>query len=318
MLGAYCGGTRRSIWGGCGSNLPDAEMMYEENVAPLPEGDFAQVFADELKAIQEKCSSVADEKFSPEHVVRWSQRDLQPHLTRIARRLLLPGSGVKGLDNLAELTELARQGRSCLLCLNHRSNLDVPSLLALLKDTDQQEHFHRLVWLAGRKLEEDPGDTPSLVRAFNRVIVTPRSWLVEHRTAVDLRAAYRINAAAHRAMHDLKHQGWVFALFPAATRQRPRDGSTRKAIPETDGYLKKFEFLLLGRIDGCTLPVTLDHELTHETPVLDCLTVSFGNVQRTDQWRASAWRRFAGASQRSATALAIMEDIAALGRFSSA
>jgi len=113
-------------------------------------------------------------------------------------------------------------------------------------------------------------------------------------------------------MHDLRHQGWLFALFPAATRLRPHDKSTGQAIEETDSYLKNFEFMILGRIDGCTLPVSRDRDLTHETPTLDCMRYTFGRVLRTDAWRDNAAKRFAKLDQRAASAAAIIEDIDAM------
>jgi hypothetical protein len=128
----------------------------------------------------------------------------------------------------------------------------------------------------------------------------------------DLHEAHQINMAAHRAIHDLRHQGWVFGLFPTATRIRPDDESTRRAIEETDSYLKNFEFMLLGRIDGCTLPVSRDRDLTREVPTLDRMHYTFGAVQCTDPWREDAAKRFPTLDQRSASARAIIEDIAGL------
>lgn len=286
--------------------------MYEDNLTPLPNGDFARVFADPLAAI-ERCGRVRPpEKISPVNVVRWATTDIQPYFGGICRRLLLPGSGIMGTENLAELTSLALKGNSCIICLNHRSNLDVPTLYALLEDQARLDLFHRIIWIAGRKLHEDAGATRMLVEGFNRVIVSPRSWMKDDHSEEELHEAHQINIAAHRAIHELKHQGWVFAIFPAATRIRPHDKSTSHAIEETDSYLKTFEFMIMGRVDGCTLPVSRDRDLTHETPTLDRMRYSFGRVLRTDAWRATAASRFAMLDQRAASALAIMEDIAVI------
>jgi hypothetical protein len=151
-----------------------------------------------------------------------------------------------------------------------------------------------------------------LVQGVNRAIVTPKSWTREDHSDQEWREAHEINVAAHRAIHDLRHHGWVFALFPSATRFRPHDASTTQAIEETDSYLKYFEYMLLGRIDGCTLPVSRDRDLTHETPKLDRMQFTFGEVLRSDAWRAAAVSRYPLLDQRSASARAIMEDIAAL------
>lgn len=286
--------------------------MYEENLIPLPDGDFTKVFADLLTAIEHECQATPPEKIAPDNVVQWAKTEIQPCFGRICRRLLLPGSGVAGFDNLARLTTLAESGNSCIVCMNHRSNLDVPTLFALLEDQGNLSFFHRMIWITGRKLIEDIGSTRMLAQGFNRVILTPRSWMRDDRSDDELHLARQINIAAHRAIHDLSHQGWVFALFPTATRIRPGDESTTHAIEETDSYLKVFEYMILGRIDGCTLPVSRDRDLTHETPKLDRMRYTFGPVLRTSEWRAGAANRCPLLDQRTASERAIMEDIATL------
>lgn len=283
--------------------------MYEENIEPLPAGDFAQVFAAPLATIAHSLPDDFSGKITPANVLQWANRQVQPYFASACRRLLLPGSTIRGREHLAELSALAARGQSCLVCLNHQGNLDVPTLYVLLEDRGAADDFHRIIWIAGRKLHEDVGATRLLVQAFNRVIVSPRSWMKDDHSADELHAAHQINLAAHRAIHELKHRGWVFALFPGATRIRPGDAATRQAIPETDSYLKTFEYLLLGRIDGCTLPVSRDRDLTHETPRLDRVTYTFGPVQRTDAWRGAAASRFPALDQRTASARAIVEDI---------
>jgi 1-acyl-sn-glycerol-3-phosphate acyltransferase len=286
--------------------------MYEENLTPLPNGDFTRVFTDLLAAIEHDSRADPPAEITHENVVQWARSEVQPHLAKICRRLLLPGSEVVGAKSLAELRSRALQGSSCIVCLNHRSNLDVPTLYVLLDDTGSADLFHRIIWIAGRKLQEDVGATGMLVQAFNRVFVTPRSWMTDEHSDEEWHAAHQINIAAHRAIHELRHQGWVFALFPTATRIRPRDESTTHAIEETDSYLKNFEFMLLGCIDGCTMPVSRDRNLTHEIPVLDRVRFTFGKILPTDQWRTNAADRYPELDQRAASARAIIEDITAL------
>jgi hypothetical protein len=196
--------------------------------------------------------------------------------------------------------------------LNHRSNLDVPTLGTLLRDRAESKLFQPIVWIAGRKLEEDAGLTGLLVQSVNRVIVTPHSWFDLPHSDDEIHAAREINIAAERAIVKLRHEGWVLALFPSGTRIRPDDEATKQAIEETDSYLRLFDYLALCNIDGCTMPVTMDRDLTHETPQLDRITYAFGPVQRTDNWRADAAERFPQLDQRMATARAIRADIESL------
>ncbi len=298
--------------------------MYEENCHPLPDGDASVVFAQQLTAIKRHASDqtavdVSPESVvTPESVVRWEDTSHRPHIAAICRRLLLPGSGLVGTENLSALVRLAERGKACLLCLNHRSNLDVPTLETLLEDHGGSSLFQQIIWIAGRKLEEDVGMTSVLVRSVNRVIVTPQSWFATAHTDDEIHEARRINIATERAVARLRHEGWVFALFPTGTRIRPDDESTRQAIEQTDSYLRMFDYLVLCNIDGCTLPVSKDHDLTHETPKLDRMLYTFGAVHRTESWRADAAARFPELDRRLATARAIREDIEALAPNSNA
>jgi hypothetical protein len=172
--------------------------------------------------------------------------------------------------------------------------------------------FHRIIWIAGRKLEEDVGMTNVLVQCFHRVIVTPPSWFAGQHTDDEQHRARLVNMAAERAVASLRRQGWVFALFPSGTRLRPGDESTQQAIEQTDSYLRMFEYLLLCNIDGCTLPVSNQRDFTHETPKLDRMIYTFGPVHRTEDWRSDAAVRFPNIGQRMASAHAVREDIEAL------
>lgn len=288
--------------------------MYEENLKPLTQDDFAKTFAHLLAAVERHAQTTPPEIVTPANVVHWANTDVQSDFAEICRRLLLPGSGIEGVEHLVELTTLALSGRSCILCLNHRSNLDVPTLYTLLADQADAGLFSHVIWIAGRKLEEELGLTRMLVQGFNRVLVTPRSWMRDEHSAAQLHEAHLINIAAHRAIHELRQQGWVFALFPGATRIRPGNDATMQAIEETDSYLKHFEFMLLAHIEGCTLPVSRDQDLTHEVPTLDRMRYLFGPVLQTGEWRATAASRYPRFDQRTASARAIMEDIGMLGR----
>ncbi len=285
--------------------------MYEENLKPLPLGDASVVFAKQMAAAKQQCPPSGWPPIEPTRPIRFAARELQPYLVGIARRLLLPGSRVAGYEHLATLGRLAREGRRCIVCLNHRSNLDVPTLCALLEDQHQPDVFHRIIWIAGRKLQEDESLTGILVQGFNQVIVTPRSWLSDDHSESELRRS-PVERRCLGAVHKLKREGWIFGLFPAGTRLRPGDESTARAIEETDSYLKTVDFMVLGYIDGCSLPVSRNCDFTHEVPRSAVIVYTFGPVLETSRWRSQAARRYPNLGQRGASAQAIMEDIASL------
>lgn len=285
--------------------------MYEENQQPLPQGDGTDVFAEQLARI--KAGGGEPQPLTRDSVVRWADRGNQSHFAAICRRLLLPGSTIRGLSNLTALAARAEAGEPCLLCLNHRSNLDVPTLLTLLSDLGETDVFHRIVWVAGRKLEEEGGLTGLLVQCINRVIVTPHSWFAESRSEDEIRAAKQLNIAAERALAQLRKEGWVCGLFPAGTRTRPGQAASAAAIDETGSYVRLFKSMVLGHIDGCTLPVSHEHDFTHETPTLDRVVYTFSPVLSTREWLADAAARFPDIDPRKAAARAMMQDIMSLG-----
>ncbi|MDR1636353.1 MAG: 1-acyl-sn-glycerol-3-phosphate acyltransferase, partial [Treponema sp.] len=51
--------------------------------------------------------------------------EILPFLDKMVQSLCLPGSGLEGLDNLEELLAKAESGKSCLLLLEHYSNMDL-------------------------------------------------------------------------------------------------------------------------------------------------------------------------------------------------
>ena len=279
--------------------------MYEENTKPLPAGDATSMFAKELRGLAQMGS--VQLPLTPDRVVQLAKKSMQPHFAEICRKLLLPGSSIKGWRNVEELGQRARAGKACLLCLSHVSNLDVPILYAILEDQHDIEVFNQIIWIAGRKLSEDTLLTQTLIQSCNRIVVTPLSWFSGHHSEKEQRQAHTINRAAQREMVKLRHEGWIFGLFPTGTRIRPGVESTARAIAEVDTYLKTFDFIVIGRIDGCTLPVSREQDFMHETPKRDRVIFTFGSVHRTNQWRADALKRFPDLGQRLATAHAIDE-----------
>jgi hypothetical protein len=219
---------------------------------------------------------------------------------------------VAGLEHLSQLVRLARKRHACLLCMNHQSNFDVPTLYALLEDHGAAELFKRILWVSGRKLDEDVGPTRLLANCFPRVVLTPKSWFLRPHNELERSEALRMNMRAYRAIHELRRRGWLLALFPAGTRTRLGQQTMPRAIEEIDSYLKYSDYVVMGRIDGCTLPAVRDHDLAREIPRRDRVYYSFGPVLNAAEWRASAARRYPELSQRQASARAIMEDIASV------
>ena len=286
--------------------------MYEENCQPLPEGEAFSVFAEQIADICRTTSSDCSPRPSSADVFQTGSRVGRTKFAELCRALLLPGSGVAGLEHLSQLVRLAEKRHACLLCMNHQSNFDVPTLYALLQDHGAADLFDRILWVSGRKLDEDVGPTRLLANCFPRVVLTPKSWFLSPRNERERSEALRMNVRAYRAIHHLRRRGWLLALFPAGTRTRLGQEAMPRAIEEIDSYLKYSDYVVVGRIDGCTLPAVRDHDLAREIPRRDRVCYSFGAVLNAAEWRAAAARRYPELGQRQALARAVMEDIASV------
>jgi glycerol-3-phosphate O-acyltransferase len=80
------------------------------------------------KAIaRSKAASVVTEH----NVYQEGDDNILPSLDEMAETLMLPGSGVQGMEHHEDLLARAESGKSCLLLLEHYSNLDL-SIFSLL------------------------------------------------------------------------------------------------------------------------------------------------------------------------------------------
>ena len=283
--------------------------MYEENTQPLPEGDAIAVFGKELASLAMFARPL--EALTPESVLQLANKPMQEPFAAVCRRLLLPGSRIEGWVNLERLSDLARSGNACLICMTHASNLDVPNLYTLAADQHDPDLFNRIIWIAGRKLSEDSELTQILIQSCNRLVLTPPSWFNEEHTEHEIHEAHQVNHAAQREMRRLRTEGFIFGLFPTGTRSRMEDNASQSVIPELDTYLRLFDYLVIGTIEGCTLPVSRKDDYLHESPQLDRVVYSFGPVHLTDDWRAQAQSERPSLDQRDATAKAMQLALSA-------
>ena len=206
--------------------------------------------------------------------------------------LLLPESGVKGLEHLIKLAKLAGKGESCLICAKHTSNLDVPNFYTLMSRYGKEalECFDRIFFIAGRKLNEDTPATKMLIEMFNRVVLSPKSYFetLAVNDEENRKLAKQINIAAQRKIRELRRHGYILLLYPTGTRTRPDVPSTSRALKETESYLRMFDNLCFMNVSGNTLPPTRSNELVSEIPHYDIVKFIVGPVQKTGEWLQSA------------------------------
>ena len=237
-----------------------------------------------------------DSEITAENVFQQAIKQNRPLLVEICSELLLRGSCVIGLEHLIELAELAKKEESCLICAKHTSNLDVPNFYTLMSRQGKQalDCFDRIVFVAGRKLNEDSTYMKMLAEMFSRVILCPKTYL----NSIDLeeeekrKLAKRINQVAQRTILQLRHQGYIFLLYPTGTRIRSEVPETSRALKETVAYLHRFDNLCFMNVLGNSLPPMLSNDLTSEIPHYDVVKFIVGPVQKTSEWLQTANAKF--------------------------
>jgi glycerol-3-phosphate O-acyltransferase len=203
-----------------------------------------------------KASTVVTEH----NVYQQGAEDILPLLDKMAETLVLPGSGVKGMENLEELLDKAESGKSCLLLLEHYSNMDLTLFSYLVRKTPGRGDSiaKALVAIAGMKLTEENPVVAAFASAYTRLVIYP-SRSLQHldadKDAAEIIRSNAINRAAMKALNEVKLDRKLVLVFPSGTRYRPWDPSSKKGLREIDSYIKFFDYMCPVAINGEVLHV---------------------------------------------------------------
>lgn len=222
--------------------------------------------------------------------------------------LMLPGSGIQGLENLDDCLERLAKGEQVLFLADHICNMDVPLFNSLLR----REHpryldiLERLVYIAGRKLNESSDLMKMFSEMYSRLVIVPRrdyppekpdETPEEHAEREQFEQyAMRINRAAFREMGRLRKKGHIFVLFPLGGRYKP--GKANEPVKETTSYLNHFNTVYLISMEGNVLPVK--DRMEEERPVHDKVVYRVSPALNTADFLASQKEKFTQASQAGA------------------
>ncbi len=240
-------------------------------------------YASTLEKILEHTDMDLFAETTVDNVYQEAQLQNRPHFQYIIDDLLLTGSGVEGLENLFELYELARKGNSALILSSHFSNFDVPTLYVLLKREGKaiEELFDDIIFIAGRKLTEKCKYVRSLAEMFTRVVISAK---VPNMTKEEIQKAMAINKTSQRIIHELKHSGKIFLLYPTGTRIRYNSSQTHRGIREVYNYMRKFDYFLCCGIKGNLLPARDDVPMIEEYPNKERVIMKFGTVRHVENY----------------------------------
>jgi glycerol-3-phosphate O-acyltransferase len=205
--------------------------------------------------------SKAAAKITEDNVYQEGNNEIRPFMDKMIDSLVLPGSGISGMENIRELHKLLLEGRSCLLLLEHYSNFDFSLLDSLLRREEGGEAIaEAMVAIAGKKLNEDNPVVAAFASAYTRIVIYPSrslQGLDPEKNREELVRSNAINNAATRTLIRIKGNGKLVLVFPSGTRYRPGDPSTKRGVREMDSYLRLFDYMC---------PVAINGEILHVNP----------------------------------------------------
>jgi glycerol-3-phosphate O-acyltransferase len=244
-------------------------------------------FGDEIKKAvsMAKAATVITEH----NVYQEGQGDILPLLDEMVASLMLPGSGVDGLENLEELYAKAETGKSCLLLVEHYSNMDLSIVSYLVQKAGGRgaDISKALVAIAGMKLNEDNPIVAAFASAYTRIVIYPSrslQGLDSEKNKAEIIRSNSINRAAMKALNEVKVKGKIVLLFPSGTRYRPWDPLTKKGVREIDSYVRSFDYMCCAALNGEILHIQKT-DMMNDIVSKDIVRVTAGPVHSCAEFR---------------------------------
>jgi len=258
----------------------------------------------------------ADTVITEQNVYQEGDGNIRPLLDGMIDYLALPGSGVDGLENLEELFAKAESGKSCLLLVEHYSNLDLTILCTLVQRAGGRgkDISDSVIAIAGMKLNEDSPIVAAFASAYTRIVICP-SRSLQHldpeneKDKAEIARCNAINRAAMKALIRHKYKGKLVLVFPSGTRYRPWAPETKKGIREIDSYIRSFDYMCFVALNGEIL-IVQKSDMMNDIVNKDVVRVTAGPVISCEEFRENA--RAAAADdqdKKQAVADAIMAEL---------
>ena len=256
--------------------------------------------------------SKASPHITEENVYQEGADDILQYLDKMAEALILPGSGLDGLENLEDLFSKAESGKSCLLLLEHYSNMDLTLFSYLVRKAGGRgaDISKAVIAIAGMKLNEDNPVVAAFASAYSRIVIYPSrsiQGLDPETEKAEILRSNAINRAAMKALNDLKTKGRPILLFPSGTRYRPGDPATKRGVREIDSYIKSFDYMCFVAINGVVLHVG-QGDMMDDPVSEDVVRFSAGPVVSCSEFRDKA-KAGDDEDKKQAVADAIMDEL---------
>lgn len=269
--------------------------------------DLEQLALETIGKVSQVYQPGKDRQIIPGNVYQPARPEGKEFLTDlIDHKLLLPGSRFEGLENLDHCLGELRAGRHVIFLPEHRGNLDAYTFDVLLRreDARYQDILDRLIFIAGRKLNESSELIKMFTEKYPRLVIVPRRDYPEARegeNAEEIRDreeyinnASRINRSAFRQLIRLKKAGHIFILYPLGGRVKP--GADNHPVRETTSYLQRFDTAYLISMEGNLLPPRANME--EERPVQEKVVLRVGKPLQCKDFLASMKARHAAEKEK--------------------
>lgn len=278
------------------------------------------LFADLAKELQKGSKSAG--VITPEHVYQPANLENRKLVHKVTEALLMPESRFENLEALLELGRMSKAGKSCLILMEHYSNLDIPNFFLTLERAgkEAEDASNQIIAIAGAKLNEESLFVRAFTEAYSRIVSwPPRSLEILRQdpeaNAEELKSARAINMASLHQMVRLKHAGHIILVFPSGTRYRPGDEDTKRGLREMDSYLKSFDHLLFIGMAGNTLRINpKGKDMTEDIPARDALVFVAGEITNSHEFRKNVRPTDPSIDAKQAVADAIMAELEKLHR----
>lgn len=237
-------------------------------------------------------------KVTEDNVYQEGNPDILPYMDGMVEENLKPGSQIRHFERLEELLKKSEEGKSCLILMEHYSNMDLPAFSYLLRQRGDigKAISDKLVAIAGVKLNETNPAVLAPTEAYSRIVVYPSTAMEVFREkdpkdiVQEVMKSTAVNRAATRALAEQKAKRKIILVFPAGTRYRPWNPSSRKGIREIDSYVKGFDYMIMISINGNILRLNPNGEMLSDLVCEDKVVMDCSPVYSCQEFREQAKR----------------------------
>ena len=260
-------------------------------------------------------SSKAPTVITEDNVYQEGDQNILPLLDQMVESLALPESRLDGLENLEELLTKAQAGKSCLLLVEHYSNMDLSIFSTMVRKAGGRgrEIDDALIAIAGMKLNEDNPVVAAFASAYTRIVIYPSRSLQEmdpEKDKAEIARGNAINRAAMKALIRQKYKGKLVLVFPSGTRYRPWEPETKKGVREIDSYIRSFDYMCFIALNGQLLHVQ-QTDMMNDAVTKDVVLVTAGPVTPCNEFRNKIMEKSAANEEdkKQAVADALMNEL---------